>query len=327
MPGYKYRKETSEINCCLKYILFSANFLFWIFGFLFLTVGVYSMNEKDVFNNLNKSHNLMLDPAFLLICIGSIIFIIGFTGSAAALRENTFLLSLYAWSLVILLVIEMTFGMLAFILKDKGWIKEQATEGLTKLIKHYREDPDQQNLIDWLQGSAFFCCGIAGPSDWENNIYFNCSSNSIVSREACGGKIINYNDTKLQIINNEKISVPFSCCKQKKNDDVGSKQCGYEGFRDRKFFEIRCFKSGEIWIEDNSFYVAMVIISVFVAKSFDVTKTIYEKGCVRAAGEYLEQNLIIITTFVIMCTFSQIIGICFAQNLRQDIIAQKAKWH
>lgn len=78
----------------------------------------------------------------------------------------------------------MTFGMLAFILKDKGWIKEQATEGLTKLIKHYREDPDQQNLIgillkrnntfllhlfnlyhskiDWLQGSAFFCCGIAG---------------------------------------------------------------------------------------------------------------------------------------------------------------------
>lgn len=52
------------------------------------------MKEKDVFNNLNKSSNLMFDPAFLLICIGSIIFVIGFTGSAAALRENTFLLSL-----------------------------------------------------------------------------------------------------------------------------------------------------------------------------------------------------------------------------------------
>lgn len=45
----------------------------------------------------------------------------------------------------------MTFGILAFILKDKGWIKEQATEGLTKLIKHYREDPDQQNLIGILK--------------------------------------------------------------------------------------------------------------------------------------------------------------------------------
>ncbi|CAO1434862.1 unnamed protein product [Diamesa serratosioi] len=307
MPGYKYKRETSEINCCLKYILFSSNVLFWIFGFLFLTVGIYSMNEKDVFNNLNKTSNLMLDPAFLLICIGSIIFIIGFTGSAAALRENTFLLSLYAWFLVILLITEMTFGMLVFILKDKGWIKEQATEGLTKLIKHYREDPDQQNLIDWIQGSAFFCCGIVGPTDWENNVYFNCSSNAIGSREACG--------------------VPFSCCKQKQNDALGNKQCGYEGFRDRKIFENGCLKSGEIWIEDNSFYVAVVVISVFIAKSFDMTKTIYEKGCVRAAGEYLEQNLIIITTFVIVCTFSQIIGICFAQNLRQDIIAQKAKWH
>lgn len=36
--------------------------------------------------------------------------------------------------------------------------------------------------------------------------------------------------------------------------------------RDRKIYEIGCLKSGEIWIEDNSFYVAMVVISVFVAK-------------------------------------------------------------
>lgn len=26
------------------------------------------------------------------------------------------------------------------------------------------------------------------------------------------------------------IPVPFSCCKQKQNDAVGNKQCGYEGF-------------------------------------------------------------------------------------------------
>lgn len=41
------------------------------------------------------------------------------------------------------------------------------------------------------------CCGIEGPKDWDRNVYFNCSSEVVGSREACG--------------------VPFSCCKQKAN--------------------------------------------------------------------------------------------------------------
>lgn len=39
------------------------------------------------------------------------------------------------------------------------------------------------------------CCGIESPDDWDQNVYFNCSSKSVGSREACG--------------------VPFSCCKNK----------------------------------------------------------------------------------------------------------------
>lgn len=30
-------------------------------------------------------------------------------------------------------------------------IKQQATNGFQAFITHYREDPDQQNLIDWIQ--------------------------------------------------------------------------------------------------------------------------------------------------------------------------------
>jgi len=30
-------------------------------------------------------------------------------------------------------------------------IKTQATGGFQAFIVHYREDPDQQNLIDWIQ--------------------------------------------------------------------------------------------------------------------------------------------------------------------------------
>lgn len=41
------------------------------------------------------------------------------------------------------------------------------------------------------------CCGIEGPKDWDMNVYFNCSSIDVGSREACG--------------------VPFSCCKPQPN--------------------------------------------------------------------------------------------------------------
>lgn len=98
-------------------------------------------------------------------------------------------------------------------------IKQQATGGFQAFIVHYRDDPDQQNLIDWIQEGwvtkqflftlfciflvtkfifqQLQCCGIEGPKDWDRNIYFNCSSAEVGSREACG--------------------VPFSCCKPQPN--------------------------------------------------------------------------------------------------------------
>lgn len=57
----------------------------------------------------------------------------------------------------------------------------------------YRDDPDLQALIDWVQ-IYFKCCGMRSPHDWDMNIYFNKSSQQFSSPEAGG--------------------VPYSCCKQ-----------------------------------------------------------------------------------------------------------------
>ena len=122
-----------------------------------------------------------------------------------------------------------------------------------------RDDPDQQNLIDWIQEGWLQCCGIEGPSvrnnfgltlltllfriqDWNMNIYFNCSSVAVGSREACG--------------------VPFSCCKPKQDEVIKNKQCGYDVRKDSfvsiGFYLLFCFlicvwegicKSERIWSE------------------------------------------------------------------------------
>ncbi|XP_063374449.1 tetraspanin-5 isoform X1 [Cydia splendana] len=274
MPGIrKYRRDTSEVSCCLKYVIFGVNVLFWFLGLIVLAVGVWAWTEKDTFNNLSQLTNIALDPAFILMCAGAITFIIGFTGCVGALRENTCLLACYAVFLALLLLSEMTTGILFFVFKD--WIKQQATTGFQTFITHYREDPDQQNLIDWIQEEWLQCCGVEGPRDWDRNAYFNCSSGAVGSREACG--------------------VPFSCCRNKPQDIIRNKQCGYD-------------------VRKPTY-------------SYDIAKIIHEKGCLEAAEEWFDRNLLVVATTAVCTTFAHILGICFAQNLRADIFAQKAKWH
>ncbi|XP_076647503.1 tetraspanin 26A isoform X1 [Halictus rubicundus] len=281
MPAVrKYRRDTSEVSCCLKYVIFGFNVMFWWLGLGIMAVGVWAWAEKDTFNNLSRLTNVALDPAFILILVGTVTFVIGFTGCVGALRENTCLLAAYAIFLALLLLMEMAAGVLGFIFKD--WIKSQAAGGFQAFIIHYREDPDQQNLVDWIQEDWLQCCGIEGPKDWDRNNYFNCSSSDIGSREACG--------------------VPFSCCKRKPNhplfffqEIIKNKQCGYD-------------------VRKPSYNI-------------EVAKVIYEKGCIEAGEEWVERNLLAIVTGAFGTAFAQILGICFAQNLRADIFAQKAKWH
>lgn len=72
----------------------------------------------------------------------------------------------------------------------------------------YRDDPDLQALIDWVQ-IYFKCCGMRSPNDWDMNIYFNKSSQQFSSPEAGG--------------------VPYSCCKKMRglNDGPINFFCGH----------------------------------------------------------------------------------------------------
>jgi len=57
-----------------------------------------------------------------------------------------------------------------------------------------------------------------------------------------------------------------------------------------------------------------------------VAKIINDKGCLLAGEEWMEKNLVVVVGVVVGIAFLQILGICFAQNLRADIFAQKSKW-
>jgi tetraspanin-5 len=54
------------------------NIIFWVLGFLLLGIGAWSRLEK---NNLYSQLSLFyLDPAWILVIVGTIIWCIGFSG-------------------------------------------------------------------------------------------------------------------------------------------------------------------------------------------------------------------------------------------------------
>ncbi|XP_075959213.1 tetraspanin-17 isoform X2 [Anarhichas minor] len=205
MSRKHHHLKESEVSCCVKYFLFGFNILFWLLGAAFLGIGLWAWAEKGVLSNLSTITDLGgLDPVWLFVVVGGVMFILGFAGCIGALRENTSLLKFFSVFLGLIFFLELTAGILAFVFKD--WLKDQLNLFINNNVKAYRDDIDLQNLIDFAQ-EYWSCCGAHGPDDWNMNIYFNCTDLN-PSRERCG--------------------VPFSCCVKDPAEDVINTQCGYD---------------------------------------------------------------------------------------------------
>lgn len=116
-----------------------------------------------------------------------------------------------------------------------------------KIITLYRDDPDLQNFIDFVQ-QEFNCCGLSagGFLDWSKNEYFNCSSPSV---ERCG--------------------VPYSCCINSTDISSGliNIMCGYGvqsqsvSSASKKIWTSGCIEIVRVWAERNLYVFAGVALS------------------------------------------------------------------
>jgi len=188
-------KDSTEVSCCVKYLLFFFNVFFWLIGGLTVGVGLYARFEKTAYQDF--FNDIVMDPAFALIIVGGIMFILGFTGCIGALRENVCLLKFFSAILAIIFFIQLALGVFVFVFQDK--VEGFVSKKIESTIINYRDNVDLQSFIDGVQQN-FQCCGGKDYNNWQKNLYFNCSS---PGAEACG--------------------VPFSCCRE----DTLNTQCGY----------------------------------------------------------------------------------------------------
>uniref|UniRef100_A0A3Q1GEL3 Tetraspanin n=1 Tax=Acanthochromis polyacanthus TaxID=80966 RepID=A0A3Q1GEL3_9TELE len=210
----------------IKYILFIFCYFFWVKVYNFVCVCL------DVVDTLT------VDPALLLIIVGSVMFLITFLGCFGALRNATCLLKMFLAILVIIFLLQIAAGVMGYLFTDT--VMERTEKLMMKAIVRYREDRDLENAIDFIQ-KKFQCCGVESYKDWSQNMYFECSDTN-PSLEACG--------------------VAFSCCIHLQNQTVLNTMCGYgmqqeeESLARHDIFTTGCLEKIVSWAKNNLLLVA-----------------------------------------------------------------------
>ncbi|ROI15437.1 Tetraspanin-33 [Anabarilius grahami] len=137
---------------------------------------------------------LTVDPALLLMILGILMFFITFSGCVGSLRENICLLQTFCIVLTIIFLLQLVAGVLGFVFSDKA--RGKVTDMVDSAIKHYRDDLDLQNLIDYGQKQAVIntMCG-HGMQDLE---YLKASA--FINTNGCIDKVVNWIHSNLFLL-------------------------------------------------------------------------------------------------------------------------------
>lgn len=161
---------------CMKYMLFAFNFLFWVLGIAVLGVGIYSRIKSDNYDTILGDGGAS-SAANILIASGVFVSIIGFVGCCGAIKENKTMLIIYFILVLLIFILEIAAGALAYAKKDE--MEEELTKNIQKIIMdNYSDDHEADaatkglvKAIDWFQKEVK-CCGASGINDWLTSTWF-----------------------------------------------------------------------------------------------------------------------------------------------------------
>lgn len=229
----------------LKYTLFAFNFLFWVLGLVVLGVGIYSrINSKNYDSLLGDGG--VASAANILIAAGVFVAIIGFVGCCGAIRQNKVMLIIYFILVLLIFILEIVAGALAYTKKDL--MEKHLKDNLTKVVStNYLEGKTMENpsqlamnkALDWLQ-QTIECCGTNGYADWKK----------------AGNKWA----AEMKNLNRTDELAPKSCCKVENAAGCNKNQL--------TIYTKGCFEAGKSFVKEHMWQVGGVGIGIAVIQVF-----------------------------------------------------------
>lgn len=227
-----YKEDHDDwVTVCLKYLLFVFNFLFWLGGAAVMAVGIWTLVDKSDYLSLLESSAFAVS-AYILILAGVLVMVTGFLGCCAVIREQRSCLSMYFSCLLLIFLIELVAGVLAYVYYQQlsEELKQHLNHTMTSSYAQQGKDSITQ-AVDRLQ-QDFKCCGSNSSSDWLHSVY-------VTSPE--GGDRV----------------VPDSCCK------TPTPQCGQRDHPSNIYkVEGGCITKLEQYLADHLLIIGAVGIGV-----------------------------------------------------------------
>ncbi|NXF82790.1 TSN15 protein, partial [Sclerurus mexicanus] len=199
-----------------------------LLGLLILCLGIYAEVERQKHKTLE---GIFLAPAVVLLLLGVTMFLVSFVGMVGSLRDNRTLLKMFFWVLLVIFLTELLLLFIEIIFENK--MNEVLHSNIQEGIRHYYDDLDFKNILDFVQ-QKFSCCGGDEFRDWGVNQYHSCNSSGPL---ACG--------------------VPYTCCIRKAPGEVVNTLCGYRTLNKERLellgiIHVRgCIHAVGLWLKDN----------------------------------------------------------------------------
>lgn len=180
---------------CIKCILFIFNFIFFIAGLVLIIAGTLVQtkynDDFEFFEGTSVNY-----VAMLLICVGVIIFIIGFFGCCGAYKESHCMLLTFSVLLGFVFITEIAAAITIHVMRNQ--LEDLIEKTMNESSNNYHKSTAVTHAWDRIQQDKE-CCGVNNYTDWRNNTHLKDGSVPdsccIAYSKDCGGKVIATHNT------------------------------------------------------------------------------------------------------------------------------------
>uniref|UniRef100_A0A8C6URN3 Tetraspanin n=1 Tax=Neogobius melanostomus TaxID=47308 RepID=A0A8C6URN3_9GOBI len=168
---------------CIKYLMFIFNFFIFLGGSVLLAAGLWVLLDPLGFREIVASNPLLFTGVYLLLALGSMLFLLGFMGCCGAIRENKCLLLIFFMLILFIFLSELAAAVLAFLFRE-----HLTREYFTRELKRHYQGQNHSDVFSSTWNavmSSFECCGVSGPQDFDDSLFRLLSPSKAVPEACC----------------------------------------------------------------------------------------------------------------------------------------------